>query len=559
MSPDTDLSGIRCRVETVTPEMARRWLDTLRHQRTPPPPLLHAYTCDMTAGVWKLNAAPLIFSGDGTLLDGRIRLMACLAARRPFPSLIVEGIDAGCVLSIDEVRSRSLATVLAIRHERDGLALSAILRLLFQYSFNAVDDYSRRPSIQQLLHMLEARPELRRDAAVARSVHGPLMPAVAGVLHHLGCRVDAAVTERFFTGFNDDGLVDPSRPAVLLRRTVAALNRTVRAQSRTWMLAVAINAWNAARAGVPLSRLGWRQHDSRETLPRIDCLPDDDGADLIGITSLAGPAIIGGDDLRVSVEIVTPDAARRLLANNPHNRAVQQATVDRYRRDMAAGHWWLNGQTLKIGRGGRLLDGQHRCRAAVESGVAFPAIVVHNVDDGVFDTFDIGYRRGFDQILRGLGEVNACALAGGLRRLHQRSRGEPRSSPSHAELLALYHRHPEIRRHASRIANLLRHLIEPSASIALHFAFRLEDTAKAEAFVQSLADGAALDKASPILLLRNRLLESRQSAADRLSIVQRMALTIKAWRAFVAGQPMRQLRWLEGGEAFPSLRWLPDD
>lgn len=62
--------------------------------------------------------------------------------------------------------------------------------------------------------------------------------------------------------------------------------------------------------------------------------------------------------------MVTPEMAENILAARGPNRNVSASVINKYARDMLAGRWQLNGQTIKISKDGQLLDGQHRLEAA---------------------------------------------------------------------------------------------------------------------------------------------------------------------------------------------------
>jgi len=556
-----ELDGVRCFVTEVTPELAQAWLNTLPKPIEPNPLSLSVYVRDMKAGLWRLNACPIIFGQDGVLLDGHVRLHACLSAGTSFRSLIVEGISADRFLTIDEMRRRSLASILAIRKENSGQALSAVLRLVWQYYFNPTDDVRRRASVRELLFMLDARPDLRDTVNNVPYAQSGLPRSTACALYHLGCRVDKRYTDLFFLRVNDLTLTDSTLPPVLLRQTITRLSQAARRDAKGWFMAVGIKAWNAGRSGTVLRELSWKTIDKRERQPIFEGLGEDDGSDLVESYEHGGAPPAEEGDLRTSVEFITPEAAQYLLNNNTNNRPMLSGVVDRYMRDMLAGQWKLNGQTIKIGRSGRLLDGQHRCQASVDSGCSFPAIVVHNVDDNAFDTLDLGTRRRFAQVLKVGGEQYVTALAGAVRSvfIYQYKSGRLRSeTPTNTELQNLYRSHPEIRESAKFILDLNRHLLERSASIALHFAFSIESRAKADEFFQRLADGINLTDGQPILFYRNRLIDSRESPARRLSLEHRIALAIKAWRAHVDDRTLRRLFWAESTESFPKLVWLRD-
>jgi hypothetical protein len=68
--------------------------------------------------------------------------------------------------------------------------------------------------------------------------------------------------------------------------------------------------------------------------------------------------------LTAQVEEITLEIAERLLQANSLNRRISGPVVERYARDMKAGRWKLNGQTIKISSRGRLLDGHRRIHGA---------------------------------------------------------------------------------------------------------------------------------------------------------------------------------------------------
>ena len=69
---------------------------------------------------------------------------------------------------------------------------------------------------------------------------------------------------------------------------------------------------------------------------------------------------------------VTPEMAREwLLANTDVPFNSQPGKVDQYARDMASGHWPLMGEGIRFDEADQLVDGRHRLRACVQSGVPF--------------------------------------------------------------------------------------------------------------------------------------------------------------------------------------------
>jgi len=86
---------------------------------------------------------------------------------------------------------------------------------------------------------------------------------------------------------------------------------------------------------------------------------------------------------------MTVERAKELLENNDHNRKVTNSRVQEYAKEMTNGLWLYNGESIIISESGRLLDGQHRLLAIVESGVEVEIELVEGVpdSDGGIDTF----------------------------------------------------------------------------------------------------------------------------------------------------------------------------
>ena len=61
----------------------------------------------------------------------------------------------------------------------------------------------------------------------------------------------------------------------------------------------------------------------------------------------------------VDIRTITPQEAKEILEGQIKNRKLSQQTILRYAKQMKAGRWKLNGETITFG-GGMLIDGQHR-------------------------------------------------------------------------------------------------------------------------------------------------------------------------------------------------------
>ncbi len=90
------------------------------------------------------------------------------------------------------------------------------------------------------------------------------------------------------------------------------------------------------------------------------------------------------------IETIDPELAELLLQANVRNRPISATHVAAMVRDMAAGKWRLTHQGIALDYDGRLVDGQHRLTAIVESKTTQRLTVTYNVEPEAFHSIDVG-------------------------------------------------------------------------------------------------------------------------------------------------------------------------
>lgn len=257
---------------------------------------------------------------------------------------------------------------------------------------------------------------------------------------------------------------------------------------------------------------------------------------------------------------ITPTVAEQMLGRNGHNRNLRARVVASYVADMTEGRWTENGETIKVGVDGTLIDGQHRLHAIVESGTTHRMMVISNLPLAAQETIDTGSRRSFADVLKLRKEANWVDVAAVTRRVYLWERGARRNSgntqPSVPQMLATLEAHPEIRYSAEVANRVSRRLPVPKSVIGLcHWLFSQIDAYDCEVFFDRLADGADLSKTDPVFVLRRAVIDNANgSSVARFGDVVLTVYVIKAWNAYRAGDEMKILRWRAGGanpEAFP--------
>lgn len=261
---------------------------------------------------------------------------------------------------------------------------------------------------------------------------------------------------------------------------------------------------------------------------------------------------------RQTVEVtISPVEARRLLERNTNNRKISSQHIKRLTQDMQDGAWADNGMPLGFDNMGRLADGQHRLKSLILAQRTESFLVNVGLEPEAKDTIDLGKSRTTGDILTLRGEPHGMVLASILRNVfvysqHQRfneggSRiaNEARSS-SFPALEAFLLSHPGLRDSAGYIANQRRwkNLLSNGLLGSLHYLFsHANGRERADFFFERLATGVGLEEGSPILALRERLLDNATKTGAKLPQRNKLALTIKAFNAYIDGRTLKWIRW----------------
>jgi hypothetical protein len=263
----------------------------------------------------------------------------------------------------------------------------------------------------------------------------------------------------------------------------------------------------------------------------------------------------------ISIQTITPTIARGMLEANKGNRPRADKHVKKLALAMKNGEWKFNGEAIKF-NGDKLVDGQHRLSAIVESGVSVQTLVIRNLDDDVFDTIDQGKKRTMGDTLSVLGEKHYNQLASVLRMTDAYYTGTINTNkphnPSNADADRLLGAYPEARRSVDYVSKSgIRKHVQASVAGTFHcIASRVDGVAPedVDTFVQRVATGVGLQETDAEYKLRDKLIENRTSAAK---LPQRVLLAywIKAWNLHRKGKPVKILRLKlsgDGAEDFPT-------
>jgi len=119
--------------------------------------------------------------------------------------------------------------------------------------------------------------------------------------------------------------------------------------------------------------------------------------------------------ITAKVETITPIMAKQLLEVNDHNRKVSPANVLKIEEALISGEWQVSGQTIIISESGRLLDGQHRIHAVLNTGISMEHLVCRGIKDEAFKVIDTGKNRSGGDVLSIVGVVKGTKISNSIK------------------------------------------------------------------------------------------------------------------------------------------------
>ncbi|AUD07000.1 ParB N-terminal domain-containing protein [Spirosoma pollinicola] len=259
---------------------------------------------------------------------------------------------------------------------------------------------------------------------------------------------------------------------------------------------------------------------------------------------------------------ITPQIAKTLLEYNTHNRPLNLPHVKFLSKQMKQGQWQMAGDPIKVSTTGRLLDGQHRLHAIVDSNTTQRAIILYNVPDESFSVMDTGRVRQAADVLSIAGFSDTKTTAATARMLINYER-----SSIAATMKSQGRKEGSVVTHQDILEYMGSHDLTPYLSKASTWHKTLSIYSKAEyaffycilsrvspdqsvLFLNAVSSGAKLEIDSPMYILRKKLTEYKMNKLS-LSPSERFALTIKAWNLYRANKTVKTLAFNADKDEIP--------
>lgn len=276
---------------------------------------------------------------------------------------------------------------------------------------------------------------------------------------------------------------------------------------------------------------------------------------------------------------VDPDMAQAILTGNTDNRPIDQARVNKYAKQMAAGLWKENSAELvQIAEGGRLIDGQHRLKAIIQSGATVTMTVVDGCDASTFDVIDTGKTRTHNDVFAIAGLPRGTAPLARIVYLYdvltdKDWRSSKEANVSQTELLLWAEDKRDVLSTAAALGKLVNKAIKPLGTTAgaamaildLFGGVACETTF--EVFYRPMIDLVGCDPGSPALLFYQFIRSAQDSRAETAGPFaanagsstennrRKIILQLGAARDAILNVPRKSYRWRDDYQ-MPDVRIL---
>jgi hypothetical protein len=271
--------------------------------------------------------------------------------------------------------------------------------------------------------------------------------------------------------------------------------------------------------------------------------------------------------MKTEVVMITPAMAEKWLKGTTSgNRPIRKNNLQRLIHDMKSGQWSLNGESIVLDDNGNVVDGQHRLRAVVDSGVTIQSVVVRGVDASAFEYIDLGVRRDGGDVLAVRGYQYGKELAAALNVIdsyytydgfHDGASAVSTNKYRHQRVChtLLAEKYADCGPSVAYIhcrCSKVRAFRPPSFVAAMHYVLGHENAEARDKFFESLATGIPpYGAACPTLKITKAYQVERQVSIMKGSVARRYELWRTQWDAFKARfereqrKPAASLRFME--------------
>lgn len=177
--------GIVTDMTTITPDIAKAWMEQNTKNRGRSDSTIGKYACDMANGDWQLTGDAIRFSASGRLIDGQHRLLACIRSNTNFDTFVIYGLPDDVQDVVDIGKARTISDMLSLRGLANARRVSSALRALLIYKADAMVYRASTFSHAEITHALERHPNITKSVSmVSNKVPRTFPLAAISFLHY---------------------------------------------------------------------------------------------------------------------------------------------------------------------------------------------------------------------------------------------------------------------------------------------------------------------------------------------------------------------------------------
>ena len=247
---------------TVTPQLAKQWLERNVHNRPLSEVTVIAYALDMLEGRWRYNGAAIQFDSNGTLIDGQHRLKACVEADVPFQTIVVFDLPPEVMRTIDIGKPRTSGHIAHLEGAQNASCACAVAGLILihqKYGIRHMNDPRCQPTKTQVVEAVGRLPGI--DGAVAQAkllARKIAAPRLVGFCWYAFAQQDRTLADRFFTELANGLSLSPTNPVYHLRERLLADRQAKAKLPQVEIVALFFKAWLYYRENRPIRKLFWK-------------------------------------------------------------------------------------------------------------------------------------------------------------------------------------------------------------------------------------------------------------------------------------------------------------
>lgn len=243
-----------CRIEEITPELAKQWLGVNHANRRLIDSNVERLKSVIARGEWMEDSTDGIgLDVDDGVVNGQHRLSAIAEGDITVRALVVRNVRPEVIKVIDQGLPRNLAQILQMdgRYEYPT-DLAGAIQWLFRISEGLEKSLpiAQRPSVPQLLEFFQEHPHLVDSMPIAVDAARPFKGVQRSWLcayHYLMATVDPEEADEFFAALESGSSLPPGSPVLILREKILANQSAAKPETGIVIAAWMVKAWEAQR------------------------------------------------------------------------------------------------------------------------------------------------------------------------------------------------------------------------------------------------------------------------------------------------------------------------